>query len=46
MASAAGRRHLRRFIALERQPQDRSRLELTAELDIRLMWPETFARVQ
>jgi len=39
---SAGRRPVRRFIALERQPQDPSWLELTAELDIGLMWPETF----
>ena len=41
---SAGQRPVCRFIALERQPQDPSWLELTAELDIRLMWPETFAR--
>jgi hypothetical protein len=39
---SAGQRSVRRFIALEREPQDQSWLEFTSELDIRLMWPETF----
>lgn len=39
---SAGRRSVRRFIAVEREPRDASWHAFTAELSITLMWPATF----
>lgn len=44
---SSGRRSVRRFIAVEREPSDASWRAFTAELGITLMWPAKFrARVE
>jgi hypothetical protein len=39
---SAGGRPVHAFIAVEREPQDPSWVDLTQELGITLMWPATF----